>query len=275
MNSDNYWAGVDSIDSKSSILEQSGSIDPSFNQQSRHDDGSPGPAYGGSQQQQQHHQDAVAAAVAMSQQHHHHHHMHSQSLESSHGGPGGDGSDGNDLGVHPDGSGGSGQLSSPSHLDMSVTSNSPPGSSPRSAAAVVAAARQARGTNSPPPSSAAGSQVGGAGSQSQQGQSPQDSPQMHHGRLLSNTKRAHQNRQAQRAFRQRKEMYIKELEAKVQELKTSKETIGALRQENIQLRDYILALQSRLIEHPGGVPTPPAVCARQQPDIYEQNKLEK
>lgn len=83
------------------------------------------------------------------------------------------------------------------------------------------------------------------------------------GRPLSSSKRAQQNRQAQRAFRQRKEMYIKDLEAKVNELKTTKETIEALRQENIQLRDYILALQSRLIEHPGGVPTPPAVYARQ------------
>lgn len=83
------------------------------------------------------------------------------------------------------------------------------------------------------------------------------------GRPLTNTKRAQQNRQAQRAFRQRKELYIKDLEAKVTELKTSRDTIDALRQENIQLRDYILALQSRLIEHPGGVPTPPAVYARQ------------
>ncbi len=40
---------------------------------------------------------------------------------------------------------------------------------------------------------------------------------------------------------------------------TLKDTIEALRQENIQLRDYILALQSRLIEQPSGVPTPPAV----------------
>lgn len=95
------------------------------------------------------------------------------------------------------------------------------------------------------------------------------------GRPLTNTKRAQQNRQAQRAFRQRKEMYIKDLEAKVHELKASKDTIDALRQENIQLRDYILALQSRLIEHPGGVPTPPAVYARQQADLYEQPKGEK
>jgi len=81
------------------------------------------------------------------------------------------------------------------------------------------------------------------------------------GRQLSTSKRAAQNRAAQRAFRQRKECYIKDLEAKVLELKATKETVESLRQENLQLRDYILALQSRLIEHPSGVPPPPAVYA--------------
>ncbi|KAK9474305.1 uncharacterized protein V1510DRAFT_349787, partial [Dipodascopsis tothii] len=87
------------------------------------------------------------------------------------------------------------------------------------------------------------------------------------GRQLSRSKRAAQNRAAQRAFRQRKECYIKDLEQKVLELKSSKETIDSLRQENLQLRDYILALQSRLIEQPGGIPTPPAVYARRQSDF--------
>ncbi|KAK9334140.1 hypothetical protein V1520DRAFT_330414 [Lipomyces starkeyi] len=92
------------------------------------------------------------------------------------------------------------------------------------------------------------------------------------GRQLSTTKRAAQNRAAQRAFRQRKECYIKDLEAKVLELKSTKETIDSLRQENLQLRDYILALQSRLIEQPGvgGVPTPPAVYARRQVDFLHE-----
>lgn len=82
-------------------------------------------------------------------------------------------------------------------------------------------------------------------------------------RPLNPSKRAQQNRVAQRSFRQRKEAYIKDLELKVNELKATKDTIEALRQENLQLRDYILALQSRLIEHPGGFPTPPAVYSRQ------------
>lgn len=81
-------------------------------------------------------------------------------------------------------------------------------------------------------------------------------------RPLSQSKRAMQNRAAQRAFRQRKELYIKDLESKVSELKQIKDTMEALRSENQELRDYILALQSRWINQPGGVPTPPAVYAR-------------
>ncbi|KAK9477674.1 hypothetical protein V1514DRAFT_333124 [Lipomyces japonicus] len=94
------------------------------------------------------------------------------------------------------------------------------------------------------------------------------------GRPLSSSKRAAQNRAAQRAFRQRKECYIKDLETKVLELKQSKEAIDSLRQENVQLRDYILALQSRIIEQPGigGVPTPPAVYnARRQGDFLSSH----
>ncbi|KAK9383273.1 uncharacterized protein V2V93DRAFT_390035 [Kockiozyma suomiensis] len=98
-----------------------------------------------------------------------------------------------------------------------------------------------------------------------------------HGRQLSTSKRAAQNRAAQRAFRQRKECYIKDLEAKFDELKASKAIIDGLRAENVQLRDYILALQSRLIEQPGvgggGVPTPPAVYARRQLDFMHDSNI--
>ncbi|ANB13635.1 hypothetical protein AWJ20_1934 [Sugiyamaella lignohabitans] len=77
-------------------------------------------------------------------------------------------------------------------------------------------------------------------------------------RNLSQSKRAIQNRTAQRAFRQRKELYIRDLEQKVEELKQAHKTISELREENTDLRDYILALQSRWVNEPG-VPTPPAV----------------
>ena len=65
---------------------------------------------------------------------------------------------------------------------------------------------------------------------------------------VSSTKRAAQNRSAQKAFRQRKDKYIKDLEQQAAEVNTLKQTIEELRAENLQLRDYTLALQSRVIE---------------------------
>ena len=67
-------------------------------------------------------------------------------------------------------------------------------------------------------------------------------------RQVLTTKRAAQNRNAQRAFRQRKEKYIKELEAKAAETDVLKQTIEELKAENMQLRDYTLQLQLRVIE---------------------------
>lgn len=67
-------------------------------------------------------------------------------------------------------------------------------------------------------------------------------------RTVSTTKRAAQNRNAQKAFRQRREIYVKELEATAAEVAELHKTIEELRQENLQLRDYTLALQLRLIE---------------------------
>lgn len=67
-------------------------------------------------------------------------------------------------------------------------------------------------------------------------------------RNLSTTKRAAQNRNAQKAFRQRREKYVKDLETTAAEVAELHKTIEELRQENLQLRDYTLALQSRLIE---------------------------
>ncbi|KAI4121073.1 MAG: hypothetical protein LQ338_006582 [Usnochroma carphineum] len=77
-------------------------------------------------------------------------------------------------------------------------------------------------------------------------------------RELSTSKRAAQNRAAQRAFRQRKEGHIKELEAQVKEYNGLSESFKALQAENYQLRDYIISLQSRLIEAQGEVPQPPS-----------------
>lgn len=76
-------------------------------------------------------------------------------------------------------------------------------------------------------------------------------------RELSTSKRAAQNRAAQRAFRQRKEGYIKQLEEKNRDYEIFKENYKAVQAENYQLRDYIISLQSRLLESQGEFPQPP------------------
>ncbi|KAI9683961.1 MAG: hypothetical protein M1829_004296 [Trizodia sp. TS-e1964] len=77
-------------------------------------------------------------------------------------------------------------------------------------------------------------------------------------RELSTSKRAAQNRAAQRAFRQRKEGYIKKLEEQVKDYKSLAETLKASQAENYQLRDYIINLQSRLIETQCDFPPAPS-----------------
>lgn len=67
-------------------------------------------------------------------------------------------------------------------------------------------------------------------------------------RNVSTTKRAAQNRNAQKAFRQRRDKYVKELEATAAQVAELHKTIEELRQENLNLRDYTLVLQSRVIE---------------------------
>ncbi|RDW63892.1 hypothetical protein BP5796_10394 [Coleophoma crateriformis] len=76
-------------------------------------------------------------------------------------------------------------------------------------------------------------------------------------RELSQSKRAAQNRAAQRAFRQRKEGYIKKLEEQVRELHALEENYKSIQSENYSLREYIIHLQSRLIESQGEYPQPP------------------
>ncbi|PQE22870.1 bZip transcription factor protein [Rutstroemia sp. NJR-2017a BBW] len=76
-------------------------------------------------------------------------------------------------------------------------------------------------------------------------------------RELSQSKRAAQNRAAQRAFRQRKEGYIKKLEEQVRDFHSLEENYKAIHAENYSLREYIIRLQSRLIESQGEFPQPP------------------
>ncbi|KAF4550816.1 Transcription factor kapC-like protein [Elsinoe fawcettii] len=77
-------------------------------------------------------------------------------------------------------------------------------------------------------------------------------------RELSSTKRAAQNRAAQRAFRQRKEAYISKLEKQVKDFGAMEEDFKVLQHENYQLREYILALQTRILDSSDDLPPPPA-----------------
>ncbi|KAI9788003.1 MAG: hypothetical protein M1816_007307 [Peltula sp. TS41687] len=92
-------------------------------------------------------------------------------------------------------------------------------------------------------------------------------------RELSTSKRAAQNRAAQRAFRQRKEGYIKKMEAEVKDYKVLEDNYKAVQAENYQLRDYIINLQSRLIESQGEYPQPPSNIDLSQPRQDNHNSL--
>ncbi|KAI4921655.1 hypothetical protein J4E90_000081 [Alternaria incomplexa] len=93
-------------------------------------------------------------------------------------------------------------------------------------------------------------------------------------RELSTSKRAAQNRAAQRAFRQRKEEYIKQLKDQVKEFEQLCELYKTLQTENYQLRDYIINLQSRLLETQGEIPPAPAGVdlnrPHEQPNMHQQ-----
>jgi hypothetical protein len=71
-----------------------------------------------------------------------------------------------------------------------------------------------------------------------------------------------------RAFRQRKEEYIKQLKDQVKEFEQLCELYKTLQTENYQLRDYIINLQSRLLEAQGEFPPAPAGVdlSRQHPE---------
>ncbi|PGG98695.1 hypothetical protein AJ79_08781 [Helicocarpus griseus UAMH5409] len=84
-------------------------------------------------------------------------------------------------------------------------------------------------------------------------------------RELSTSKRAAQNRAAQRAFRQRKEGYIRKLEEQVKDYELLVENYKAIQAENYQLREYIISLQSRLIDSQNEVPELPSNIDLSQP----------
>lgn len=76
----------------------------------------------------------------------------------------------------------------------------------------------------------------------------------------------------QRAFRQRKEGYIKKLEEQVRDYQVLSENFKAVQAENYQLRDYIINLQSRLLESQHEVPPPPSNVDGLQPGNAHQSQ---
>ncbi|KAI5866929.1 hypothetical protein GGS23DRAFT_296667 [Durotheca rogersii] len=114
-----------------------------------------------------------------------------------------------------------------------------------------------------PPSDEAGpvsgSPVTGMAAQGLLGHEPDDS--VTDGRKakreLSQSKRAAQNRAAQRAFRQRKEHYIKKLEQQVRDYGEMENSFKAIQNDNYALREYVIQLQSRLLDLQVELPQPP------------------
>ncbi|EPS26361.1 hypothetical protein PDE_01297 [Penicillium oxalicum 114-2] len=99
----------------------------------------------------------------------------------------------------------------------------------------------------------------------QQGSPEDGTPKTYGKRELSTSKRAAQNRAAQRAFRQRKETYIRKLEEEVKGVDGLREQIKALLHENYTLRDHIITMQSRLIDASVDVPELPPNIDLSQP----------
>ncbi|KIV93770.1 hypothetical protein, variant 2 [Exophiala mesophila] len=116
----------------------------------------------------------------------------------------------------------------------------------------------------PSPSDHANDNVTGS-AESDGGENNGDGRKGYGKRELSTSKRAAQNRAAQRAFRQRKEGYIKKLEEQVRDYQVLSENFKTVQAENYQLRDYIINLQSRLLESQGEVPPPPSNVDGLQP----------
>ncbi|KAK1729187.1 uncharacterized protein BDZ83DRAFT_748628 [Colletotrichum acutatum] len=86
-------------------------------------------------------------------------------------------------------------------------------------------------------------------------------------RELSQSKRAAQNRAAQRAFRQRKEGYIKKLEQQVRDYMEMEGQYKTMQSENYALREYVIHLQSRLLDLQTEIPQPPPNVNLQQPAL--------
>ncbi len=66
------------------------------------------------------------------------------------------------------------------------------------------------------------------------------------------------HRNNQRAFRQRKEGYIKKLEQQVRDYAEMENNYKTMQTENYALREYVIHLQSKLLDAKADLPQPPA-----------------
>lgn len=71
-------------------------------------------------------------------------------------------------------------------------------------------------------------------------------------RAVIPSKRAAQNRAAQKAFRQRREQYIKDLEIKAKEMEDWQDEMDKLRKENGELRERVATLENQVVVLTGG-----------------------
>lgn len=124
--------------------------------------------------------------------------------------------------------------------------------------------------------------------QPHQGSPDDGAPKSYGKRELSTSKRAAQNRAAQvcrnsrdllhvgylahypkRAFRQRKETYIRKLEEENKQTESIREQLKHLIGENYSLREYVINLQSRLMDAQAEVPELPPNIDLSQPPRHE------
>ncbi|KAJ5219566.1 BZIP transcription factor [Penicillium chermesinum] len=108
--------------------------------------------------------------------------------------------------------------------------------------------------------------------QPQQASPEAESAKSYGKRELSTSKRAAQNRAAQRAFRQRKETYIRKLEDENRSIQELRDNNAKLLNENYSLRDHIITLQSRLMDAQAEIPDlPPNIDLNHRHDINMGN----
>lgn len=92
-------------------------------------------------------------------------------------------------------------------------------------------------------------------------------------RELSNTKRAAQNRAAQRAFRLRKEQHINKLEEDLKQYVIMEENFKTLQHENLALRNYISLLQSKMTDQNLDFPPAPEQGPMRSASISDNQPL--